>query len=80
LSDADEYHFAITAGFSSGLQQRLGDLFLVLALGKVANGNAFSLGPAMDGRDIRFADLPEGRRRGDLEPALAIEKPTDLPD
>src|SRR5438105_1396411 len=59
LRDADQHHLAVTALFSSRAQQWLSDLLLVLAFGEVTNGNAFSRGPAVDGRDIRLTDLAE---------------------
>jgi hypothetical protein len=68
LGDADQDDLAVATLFSRGAQQRLSDLLLVLAFGEVANGNAFDLGPAVDGSDVCLTDLPERSRRGDLEP------------
>src|SRR5438128_7136534 len=79
LGDADQDHLALTAFFSRGSQQWLSNLLLVVAFGEVANRNAFSLSPAVDGGHVGFTDLPEGSRRRDLEPA-AIEELADLAD
>ncbi len=47
LGAADQDHLALTALFSRRAQQWLSKLLLVLAFGKVANRNAFSLSPAV---------------------------------
>src|SRR5438552_13874299 len=61
-------------------QQRLGDLFLVVTLGEVANGNAVSFGPAVDRGHVGFADLAEGSRRWDRKTTLVIEEQAHLAD
>ena len=80
LSNPYQDHFAIAALFGRRAQQRLSDLLLVVFLGEVANGNAVGFGPVVDLGHIGFADLAEGRRRGDRKSTLLMEKPAHLTD
>src|SRR5438477_4576954 len=80
LSNPNEDHPAIAAFFGRGAQQRLSNLLLVFFLGEVANGNTVGFGPAVDLGHIGFADLAEGRRRGNRKTTLPMEKPAHLAD
>ena len=80
LGDADEHHPTFATLLSGSAQQWLSDLLLVFFLGEVANGNIVGFGPAVDLGHIGFADLAEGRRRGNRKATLPMEKPAHLAD
>jgi hypothetical protein len=67
LRDADQHHPPVTALAFGSIDQRAGDLLLVLALSEPAHRDSVLLRPPMYLGDIGVADLAERRRGGDPE-------------
>jgi hypothetical protein len=69
-------HPPVTAVAFGGLDQRPGDLLLVLPLGEPAHRDRVLLRPPVHLGDVGGADLAERRRRRNSEPLLPVQKLT----
>ena len=77
LRDADQHHPPVTALAFGSLDQRAGDLLLVLALGEPAHRDPILLRPPVYLGDVGVADLAERRRGRDPEPFLPVQELAD---